>query len=47
MAVARPRFADLIDGFEFLFARGYFKEKECPARGEILSLPDHHPMNRV
>jgi peroxiredoxin len=47
MAFARPRFADLIDGFEFLFARGYFKEKECPARGEILSLPDHHPMNRV
>jgi peroxiredoxin len=43
MAFARPRFADLIDGFEFLFARGYFTEKECPARGEILSLPDHHP----
>jgi peroxiredoxin len=39
MAFARPRFADLIDGFEFLFARGYFTEKECPARGEILFVP--------
>jgi len=39
MAFARPRFSDLIDGFEFLFARGYFTEKECPARGEIITLP--------
>jgi hypothetical protein len=39
MAFARPRFSDLIDGFEFLFARGYFIEKECPARGEIITLP--------
>jgi peroxiredoxin len=39
MAFARPRFADLIDGFEFLFARGYFLEKECPARGEMATLP--------
>jgi len=39
MAFARPRFSDLIDGFEFLFARGYFTEKECPARGELITLP--------
>lgn len=39
MAFARPRFSDLIDGFEFLFARGYFVEKECPARGELVTLP--------
>lgn len=39
MAFARPRFSDLIDGFEFLFARGYFVEKECPARGELTILP--------
>ena len=39
MAFARPRFSDLIDGFEFLFARGYFTEKDCPARGEIITLP--------
>ncbi len=40
MAFARPRFSDLIDGFEFLFARGYFTEKECPARGELITLPE-------
>ena len=40
MAFARPRFSDLIDGFEFLFARGYFTEKECPARGELMALPE-------
>ena len=40
MAFARPRFADVIDGFEFLFARGYFTEKECPARGEMITLPE-------
>ncbi len=40
MAFARPRFSDLIDGFEFLFARGYFTAKECPARGEIITLPE-------
>ena len=40
MAFARPRFSDLIDGFEFLFARGYFTEKECPARGELIALPE-------
>ncbi|HWG07111.1 MAG TPA: redoxin domain-containing protein [Beijerinckiaceae bacterium] len=40
MAFARPRFPDIIDGFEFLFARGYFTDKECPARGEILILPE-------
>jgi peroxiredoxin len=39
MAFARPRFEDLIDGFEFLFARGYFREKECPARGELRFAP--------
>lgn len=39
MAFARPRFADIIEGFEFLFARGYFRDKECPARGEVLRLP--------
>jgi hypothetical protein len=39
MAFARPRFEDLIEGFEFLFARGYFREKECPARGELLHAP--------
>jgi peroxiredoxin len=36
MAFARPRFEDLIEGFEFLFARGYFRDKPCPARGELL-----------
>lgn len=40
MAFARPRFSDVIDGFEFLFARGYFTEKECPARGEVVRLPE-------
>lgn len=40
MAFARPRFEDLIEGFEFLFARGYFRTKECPARGELLIAPD-------
>jgi hypothetical protein len=40
MAFARPRFEDLIDGFEFLFARGYFRGKECPARGEATLAPD-------
>ena len=39
MAFGRPRFADILEGFEFLFARGYFTDKECPARGEILSVP--------
>ena len=39
MAFARPRFEDLIEGFEFLFARGYFRDKECPARGELLHAP--------
>ncbi len=39
MAFARPRFSDVIEGFEFLFARGYFKDKECPARGEMITLP--------
>ncbi len=39
MAFARPRFSDVIDGFEFLFAKGYFTEKECVARGEVLKLP--------
>ena len=38
MAFARPRFADVIEGFEFLFARGYFTEKDCPARGEMITL---------
>ncbi len=39
MAFARPRFSDIIEGFEFLFARGYFTEKECVARGEVLRVP--------
>ena len=39
MAFARPRFADVIEGFEFLFARGYFTNKECPARGELAMTP--------
>ena len=39
MAFARPRFEDLIAGFEFLFARGYFRDKPCPARGELLRAP--------
>lgn len=39
MAFARPRFEDIIEGFEFLFARGYFTQKECPARGEVLRIP--------
>ena len=40
MPFARPRFQDLIDGFEFLFARGYFIDKECPARGELVNAPE-------
>ncbi len=39
MAFARPRFEDVIEGFEFLFSKGYFTEKECVARGEVLTLP--------
>ncbi|MGE3245469.1 MAG: redoxin domain-containing protein [Beijerinckiaceae bacterium] len=39
MAFARPRFSDVIDGFEFLFEKGYFTQKECVARGEVLTLP--------
>ena len=38
MAFARPRFEDVISGFEFLFGMGYFTEKECPARGEMLQV---------
>ena len=33
MAFARPRFSDLIDGFEFLFARGYFKDQGMSGAG--------------
>lgn len=40
MAFARPRFQDVIDGFEFLFEKGYFIDKECPARGEIVQIPE-------
>ncbi len=43
MAFARPRFEDIISGFEFLFGMGYFTEKECPARGELLTLPHTVP----
>jgi peroxiredoxin len=43
MAFARPRFEDIISGFEFLFGMGYFTEKECPARGEMLTLPQTVP----
>ena len=39
MPFARPRFADLIEGFEFMFAKGYFIEKECPAKGELVNAP--------
>lgn len=39
MAFARPRFEDIVEGFDFLFARGYFREKDCPARGELLRVP--------
>ncbi len=39
MPFARPRFADLIDGFEFMFSKGYFIDKECPARGELAYVP--------
>jgi peroxiredoxin len=38
MPFARPRFADLIAGFEFMFERGYFITRDCPARGEVLTL---------
>ena len=43
MAFARPRFEDVIEGFEFLFAKGYFTQKECVARGEVLNLPQLPP----
>lgn len=39
MPFARPRFGDLIDGFEFLFERGYFITKDCPAKGELTHVP--------
>ena len=39
MPFARPRFADLFDGFEFMFSKGYFIDKECPARGELAYVP--------
>lgn len=38
MPFARPRIEDVIAGFEFMFERGYFIDKDCPARGEILDL---------
>ena len=38
MPFARPRIEDLCAGFDFLFERGYFIDKDCPARGEILDL---------
>jgi hypothetical protein len=38
-AFGRPRFSDLIDGSEFLFARGYIVDKECPARREWGEVP--------
>ena len=40
MPFARPRFADILAGFDFMFERGYFIDKECPARGEILTLDE-------
>ena len=39
MPFARPRFEDLIAGFEFLFEKGYFITKECPAKGELVRTP--------
>jgi peroxiredoxin len=39
MPFARPRFADLIEGFEFMFAKGYFIDKDCPAKGELVNVP--------
>lgn len=38
MPFARPRIEDVIAGFDFMFDRGYFIDKDCPARGEILDL---------
>ena len=38
MPFARPRVEDLCAGFDFLFERGYFRDEDCPARGEILDL---------
>jgi peroxiredoxin len=38
MPFARPRVEDVIAGFDFMFDRGYFIDKDCPARGEILEL---------
>jgi len=40
MPFARPRPEDILAGFAFMFERGYFIEKECPARGEILRIED-------
>ena len=39
MPFARPRIEDVCAGFDFMFDRGYFIDKDCPARGEILDLP--------
>jgi len=40
MPFARPRFEDVIAGFEFLFGMGYFITRECPAKGELLRVPE-------
>ena len=39
MPFARPRIEDVCAGFDFMFDRGYFIDKDCPARGELLDLP--------
>jgi peroxiredoxin len=39
MPFARPRIEDVVAGFDFMFDRGYFIDKDCPARGELLDVP--------
>ena len=40
MPFGRPRPEDILGGFEFMFGKGYFVDKECPARGEVLSVDE-------
>ncbi len=40
MPFGRSRPEDVLAGFEFMFGRGYFIDKECPARGEVLTVDE-------
>ena len=40
MPFARPRFEDVIAGFDFMFERGFTLVDDYPGRGEVVSLAD-------